>query len=92
MTRGDIVLVDVREEWEVQTARVEGARHIPMSLVPAQHALLPRDATIAVLCHHGVRSAMVADYLRSAGFPRVVNVAGGIDRWSVEVDSAVRRY
>jgi rhodanese-related sulfurtransferase len=63
-----------------------------MSLIPAQQALLPTDRPIAVLCHHGTRSAMVADYLRAAGHTRVLNVTGGIDRWSVEVDSRVPRY
>lgn len=92
LTAGDILLIDVREDWEVATASIPGARHIPMSLIPAQHALLPRETDIAVLCHHGMRSAMVADYLRSAGHARVLNVTGGIDQWSVEVDHAVRRY
>jgi sulfur-carrier protein adenylyltransferase/sulfurtransferase len=92
LVRGDILVVDVREEWEVATAAVEGARHIPMALIPAQQALLPRDREIAVLCHHGMRSAMVADYLRAAGHPRVLNVTGGIDRWSLEVDPSVPRY
>lgn len=92
LVRGDILVVDVREEWEVATAAVEGARHIPMALIPAQQALLPRDREIAVLCHHGMRSAMVADYLRAAGHTRVLNITGGIDRWSVEVDPSVPRY
>jgi sulfur-carrier protein adenylyltransferase/sulfurtransferase len=92
LAAGDVLVIDVREDWEVATASIPGARHIPMSLIPAQHALLPRDREIAVLCHHGMRSAMVADYLRAAGHPRVLNVTGGIDRWSVEVDPAVRRY
>ncbi len=92
LAAGDLLLIDVREDWEVATAAIPGARHIPMSLIPAQQALLPRDREIAVLCHHGMRSAMVADYLRSAGHPRVLNVSGGIDRWSVEVDPQVRRY
>jgi molybdopterin/thiamine biosynthesis adenylyltransferase/rhodanese-related sulfurtransferase len=92
LAAGDVLLVDVREDWELATASVAGARHIPMAMIPAQHATLPRDRTIAVLCHHGTRSAMVADYLRAAGFPRVLNVRGGIDRWSAEVDPAVARY
>lgn len=92
LSAGDVLLIDVREDWEVATASIAGARHIPMSLIPAQQALLPRDREIAVLCHHGMRSAMVADYLRSAGHARVLNVTGGIDRWSVDVDPQVRRY
>jgi molybdopterin/thiamine biosynthesis adenylyltransferase/rhodanese-related sulfurtransferase len=92
LARGALLVLDVREDWEVATAAVAGARHIPMGLIPTQHALLPRDKPIAVLCHHGMRSAMVADYLRAAGHTRVLNVAGGIDRWSVEADAQVPRY
>lgn len=92
LARGEILLIDVREDWEVQTASVAGAKHIPMGLMPAQQALLPRDRPLAVMCHHGGRSAMVADYLRSAGHSPVLNVTGGIDRWSVEADASVPRY
>lgn len=92
LASGEILLIDVREEWELQVVSIAGAQHLPMGLVPAQQALLPRDRPIAVLCHHGTRSAMVADYLRSAGHRQVLNVSGGIDRWSVEVDPALPRY
>lgn len=92
LARGEITLVDVREDWEVEAASVPGAMHVAMGLVPAQQALLPRDKPIAVLCHHGMRSAMVADYLRAAGHRRVLNVTGGIDRWSIEADPQVPRY
>jgi adenylyltransferase/sulfurtransferase len=93
LARGEpVLLLDVREEWEVGVASIEGARVLPMGLVPTQHSLLPRDREIAVVCHHGNRSAMVADYLRAAGFPQVMNVRGGIDRWSLEVDPSVPRY
>ena len=92
LARGELYVLDVREDWEVETASVRGALHVAMGLVPAQQALLPRDKPIAVLCHHGMRSAMVADYLRAAGHRRVLNVTGGIDRWSVEVDAGIPRY
>lgn len=92
LSAGSIVVLDVREDWELRTAAVAGARHLPMGMIPSQHALLPRERPLAVLCHHGTRSAMVADYLRSAGFPHVLNVTGGIDRWSVEVDPQIPRY
>lgn len=92
LARGEIVLLDVREDWELATVSVPGAKHVPMGMIPAQQATLPRDRPIAVLCHHGMRSAMVADYLRAAGHPRVLNVTGGIDRWSVDVDAALPRY
>src|SRR5690606_7115764 len=92
LARGELYLLDVREDWEVDTASVPGAMHVAMQLIPAQQALLPRDKPIAVMCHHGMRSAMVADYLRAAGHARVLNVRGGIDRWSIEVDPQVPRY
>lgn len=92
LAQGELYVLDVREDWEVDTARVRGAMHVAMGLIPAQQALLPRDKPIAVLCHHGMRSAMVADYLRAAGHAQVLNIAGGIDRWSREADAQVPRY
>jgi molybdopterin/thiamine biosynthesis adenylyltransferase/rhodanese-related sulfurtransferase len=93
LARADgVVVVDVREQWEVDVAPIPGARHIPMGQMPAAHATLPRDRDVAVICHHGQRSAMVAEYLRTVGFTRVMNVTGGSDRWSVEVDPSVPRY
>jgi molybdopterin/thiamine biosynthesis adenylyltransferase/rhodanese-related sulfurtransferase len=93
LARADgVVLLDVREQWEVDAAPIPGARHLPMGQVPKAHDSLPRDRDIAVICHHGSRSAMVADYLRTLGFTRVMNVMGGSDRWSVEADPTVPRY
>lgn len=93
LARGDPVMVlDVREEWEVRVASIDGARLVPMARIPAERDTLPADRVIAVLCHHGTRSAMVAEYLRASGRARVMNVSGGIDRWSVEVDPSVPRY
>jgi sulfur-carrier protein adenylyltransferase/sulfurtransferase len=93
LARGDrLRLIDVREEWELRTAALDVAEPIVMSAIPARQAELARDATYVIMCHHGQRSAMVADYLRSAGFPRVLNLEGGIDRWSVEVDPSIPRY
>jgi len=93
LARGEaLYLLDVREPWEVDVAVIEGSNTIPMSNVPARVAEVPRDREVVVICHHGMRSAMVADYLRSAGVPQVLNLTGGIDRWSVEVDPSVARY
>lgn len=93
LARGDrLRLIDVREAWELRTASLDAAEPIVMGAIPARQADLPRDATYVIMCHHGTRSAMVADYLRASGFPRVLNLEGGIDRWSVEVDPSVPRY
>lgn len=88
---GEIVLLDVREPFELQRARVEGALHVPMRQVPARLAELPRDKPVYVLCHHGNRSQAVADWLKPQGFD-AANVAGGIDAWADEVDATVGRY
>ena len=90
------VLLDVREDWELQTARLDlpGAPtlHIPMNSLPAQHAELPPAQPILVLCHHGARSLQCVAYLQQQGHTAVYNVAGGIDAWSREVDASVPRY
>jgi rhodanese-related sulfurtransferase len=90
--KADFVLLDVREPDEVATARLEPSVAIPMGQVQARLAELPRDKEIVVLCHSGFRSDRVARYLRSNGFSNVLNLAGGIDAWSVEVDPAIPRY
>jgi rhodanese-related sulfurtransferase len=90
------VVLDVREPWEVQLATVQAdgfeLRTIPMADIPARLDELPRDRSIACLCHHGVRSARVTHFLHAQGFDDVVNITGGIDAWSVEFDPTVPRY
>ncbi len=92
LARGEVVVVDVREGWERAAAPFDSALAIPMHEVPARQSDLPRDRELVILCHRGQRSAMVAEYLRASGFPRVLNLTGGIDRWSMEVDPGVPRY
>jgi rhodanese-related sulfurtransferase len=90
------VLLDVREPWEVQTACVseDGFKllTIPMREVPARLAELDPEQPIACICHHGMRSLQVANFLVQSGFTEVVNLQGGIDAWSQEVDPSVPRY
>jgi rhodanese-related sulfurtransferase len=91
----DAVLIDVREPEEFAMARLEGSRLVPMRAVPAQLPQLKAladDADLLVLCHHGVRSLQVVSWLRGQGLENCYSVAGGIDRWSEEVDPAVPRY
>ena len=86
------VLVDVRDAWETKLCRLENALHIPMEEFELRAEELSPDDDIVVYCHHGVRSAAVADYLRRLGFPRVRNLAGGLDAWASTVDRTMRRY
>lgn len=87
------VLLDVREPVELQMARIEGALHMPMGEVPMRASQeLDPDAHIVVLCHHGVRSLNVTNWLRQQGFEKVQSMRGGIDRWSREMDLKVPTY
>ena len=85
-------LVDVREAWEFELARVEGAELLPLSRVGEWEGALKDDEEIVFMCHHGVRSASVCAYLARKGFTKLYNLAGGIDRWAVEVDPRMPRY
>jgi rhodanese-related sulfurtransferase len=87
-----IMLLDVREDWEVDTASIPNAVNIPMNDVPDSLDSLPKDVPIAVVCHHGGRSAQVAYWLKAQGYDKVMNVSGGIDAWSQQVDPSVPRY
>jgi rhodanese-related sulfurtransferase len=89
---GKVVLLDVREPWERETASIEPSLHIPMNDVPDRVGEIPRDRDLVVYCHHGSRSAAVAGYLEGEGFERVINLEGGIDAWSAAVDRKVPRY
>jgi rhodanese-related sulfurtransferase len=88
----DLQLLDVREEWEHQIARLEGATLIPLGELPRRAGELDPDKPLVVYCHHGVRSYQAVLWLRQEGFPLAQNLAGGIDRWSQVVDPAVVRY
>lgn len=87
-----IVLLDVREPYERELAVIEPSLHIPMNEVPDRLEEIPKDRTVVVYCHGGVRSAMVAGFLEVRGFREIANLKGGIDAWSLSVDPAVPRY
>ncbi|HMA22801.1 MAG TPA: molybdopterin-synthase adenylyltransferase MoeB [Gemmatimonadaceae bacterium] len=85
-------LIDVREPGEWAIARIDGARLIPLAQIPASLPSLDKTREIVVMCRSGVRSADAARYMQRAGFARVKNLAGGILRWSADVDPRVPRY
>src|SRR3982751_6427546 len=81
--RGEQPLVlDVREDWELQLAQIPGVVHVPMNQVPAWRGEFARDAETIVMCHAGGRSMRVAQFLASQGFGNVANLSGGISAWS----------
>ena len=86
------VLLDVREAWEHEKARIEGAQLVPMRQIPARVTELDPEREIVAICHHGSRSMQVAMFLEKNGFANVHNLSGGMDAWSTTVDPSVPRY
>jgi rhodanese-related sulfurtransferase len=86
------VLLDVREPQEYACCRIEGSLHIPMNDIPARLGELDPAREIIVICHHGMRSQSVADYLIRQNFGNVANLRGGIDAWAIQADPNMPRY
>ncbi len=92
-TGNNVTLLDVREPWEYEIAKIANSKHIPMGDIPARFSQeLDPDQHIVVVCHHGVRSMNVTAWLRQQGFEKVQSLRGGIDRWSREIDPKVPIY
>jgi rhodanese-related sulfurtransferase len=89
------LLIDVREPEEFALARIDGSHLIPMGSISTERArlkLLAGSSDLLLLCHHGVRSLQAVNWLRGCGIENCFSVAGGIDRWSHEIDPSVPRY
>ena len=91
MKKGEVVLIDVREKHEYEFCKIKGSLHIPMNEVPQKISELNPKEMYAIICHSGVRSEMVTNYLNKNNL-YAVNVVGGIDKWSREVDPDIKRY
>ena len=89
---GAPLLLDVRQEWETRLCRLPNAVHIPIEEIETRVEELNPEDDIVVYCHQGVRSAAVAEFLRSLGFKSVQNLAGGLDLWALTVEPGMRRY
>ena len=90
-----LAFIDVREPGEFQLSQIAGAELIPMRSVPGKLQRLAAQAgqaTLIVFCHHGVRSLNVVTWLREHGVSGCQSLAGGIDRWSLEIDPSIPRY
>ena len=99
-SRPQPLLLDVRESWEFETARMDGATLIPMSTIGSrigevealQEAADGSRRPIVCICHHGARSMQVAAFLEKNGLGHVINMTGGIHAWSQHVDAGVPTY
>ena len=85
------MLLDVREPWEYETARIEGSTLVPMREMETRFGELDPSAETVVICHHGTRSAFITQLLDRAGFDNVLNLEGGVDAYS-QVDETMPRY
>lgn len=86
------VLLDVRMPEELELAALPRALNIPLPDLPDRIDELNPAASIAVLCHHGVRSEMAGRFLEQRGFSQIAHLVGGIDAWSAQLDACVPRY
>ena len=89
---GGFTIVDVREEFEYEIARIEDSKLIPLGELPARLDELQQDEEIVLLCKSGARSAHAAELLRASGFTRAYNLEGGIDAWADKIDPAMPKY
>ena len=90
--REHCVVLDVREQWEYNISRLDNAVHIPLRSLQDKLPELDPTVPYLVYCHHGSRSLFACALLVRAGFAEVLNLHGGIDRWSLTLDPKIRRY
>jgi rhodanese-related sulfurtransferase len=88
----ELVLLDVREDEELELCRITGATHIPMSELSVRHVELDPDRPTVCICHHGIRSASVAAALEGLDFTELYNLTGGVDQWAQDVEPGMARY
>ena len=87
-----LFLLDVREPNEYEYGHIANSILIPLNQIPNRLSELDPEQEIVVICHHGMRSQQAANYLAQSGFKNISNLTGGIDAWSCNCDSSVRRY
>ena len=87
-----IQIVDVREYFEWDVCHIEGSLNIPMNLIFESINKISEDITTVVMCHHGVRSMNVIQYLESKGCKNLINLEGGIHAWATDVDKSMSTY
>ena len=86
------ILLDVREPWEFSICKIEGSVNISMSEPEKLINELNANDEIIAICHHGMRSFQVCNYLENNGFNKVLNLDGGIDSWAKTIDTDIAQY
>lgn len=90
--RDEVVLLDVRDPWEYEICKLDGSLNIPMNEIAGKLDDLDPDSRTIVICHFGMRSMEVGNYLEASGFKDIVNLEGGLDAWAEQVDRDMPRY
>ena len=85
-------LLDVREPWEFAHCHIEGSVLVPLQTLPTCLEELPRNRDVVVICHHGNRSQVAAQWLERAGYTQLHNLRGGVAAWADDVDPQMPRY
>lgn len=88
----DILIIDVREDWELEKAKLPFAKHIPMGQISLSIDEFDKNSEIIIMCHSGIRSMVITQLLKEQGFAKVKNLKGGINAWSVHIDTSVPCY
>lgn len=91
-TRPRPLLLDVREPWEFERCRLDGATLLPLRELPTRLDDVGTDAPVVCICHHGGRSAHAAMFLLRQGWSDVYNLTGGVDAWARQVDPTMPTY
>jgi rhodanese-related sulfurtransferase len=87
------MLLDVREPWEYAICKLDGSRLVPMRQVPDLAPQIDPQQEIVVICHHGIRSMAVCNYLEQQyGFSGLINLEGGVDAWARQLDPEMATY
>ena len=87
------VILDVRERWETDLGHIKDSHLHPLSALNEQVINeVPKTSPVVVVCHHGIRSAMVTEWLINQGYTDVLNLEGGINAWSLRIDPSIELY
>ena len=91
LVNNEVVLIDVREQDELEICSIEKAVHVPMNNIPSSIDQFDKETIYAIMCHSGIRSHNVSFYLQNMGF-NVMNVEGGINEWANVIDGSMKKY
>tara|TARA_B100001769_G_scaffold149817_1_gene117446 strand:- start:2634 stop:2954 length:321 start_codon:yes stop_codon:yes gene_type:complete len=87
-----LLFLDVREAEEVNFCKIPNSLHIPLGEIPHRLDSFPKDTSIIIYCHHGMRSMSAVNFLRAKGYGKATNLSGGIDAWSSKIDPNIPTY